>query len=85
MRHCRRRNQDARARADRGGPASDRAEAWKQQWLQKGKQKDRQEGRQEGEAALLLRHLERRFGVLPGWARERNFLLTDWPTLAASC
>jgi len=44
-----------------------RAENWKQQWLQEG----RQEGRQEGEAALLLRLLERRFGALPGWARER--------------
>ena len=37
-----------------------RAETWKQQWLQEG----RQEGRQEGEAALLVRLLERRFGVL---------------------
>jgi hypothetical protein len=44
-----------------------RAETWKQQWLQEG----RQEGRQEGEAALLGRLLERRFGVLPGWARDR--------------
>jgi hypothetical protein len=60
-----------------------RAEAWKQQWLQEGEQKGReegrqegeqrgrQEGRQEGEAALLLRLLERRFGALPGWARDR--------------
>lgn len=64
-----------------------RAEAWKQQWLlegeqkgrqeghregeQKGRQEGRQKGRQEGEAALLLRLLERRFGVLPGWARDR--------------
>jgi hypothetical protein len=44
-----------------------RAETWKQQWLQEG----RQEGRQEGEAALLVRLLERRFGVLPAWARDR--------------
>lgn len=40
-----------------------RAETWKQQWLQ--------EGRQEGEAALLVRQLERRFGALPGWAKDR--------------
>jgi Domain of unknown function (DUF4351) len=44
-----------------------RAEAWRQQWLLEGEQK----GRQEGEAALLLRLLERRFGALPGWARDR--------------
>jgi len=40
-----------------------RAETWKQEWLQEGKQK--------GEAALLLCLLERRFGALPGWARDR--------------
>lgn len=40
-----------------------RASEWKQQW--------RQEGRQEGEAAMLLRQLERRFGVLPGWVADR--------------
>jgi Domain of unknown function (DUF4351) len=44
-----------------------RAENWKQPWLQEG----RQEGRQEGEAALLARQLERRFGALPGWAKDR--------------
>ena len=44
-----------------------RAETWKQQWLLEG----RQEGRQEGEAALLLRLLERRFGPLPDWAKDR--------------
>ena len=48
-----------------------RAEAWKQQWLQEGEQRGRQEGRQQGEAALLLRLLERRFGPLPDWARDR--------------
>jgi hypothetical protein len=52
-----------------------RAEAWKQQWLQEGEQRGRQEGeqrgRREGEAALLVRLLEHRFGVLPGWARDR--------------
>jgi hypothetical protein len=64
-----------------------RVETWKQQWPQegelkgrlegeqKGRQEGRQEGeqrgRQEGEAALLLRLLERRFGVLPGWAKDR--------------
>jgi hypothetical protein len=38
-----------------------------QQWLQEGEKR----GEQRGEAALLLRQLERRFGVLPSWARER--------------
>jgi len=44
-----------------------RGETWKQQWLQVG----RQEGRQEGEAAFLVRLLERRFGALPDWAKDR--------------
>jgi Putative transposase, YhgA-like/Domain of unknown function (DUF4351) len=64
-----------------------RAETWKRQWLEEGEQKGRlegeqkgrlegrlegeQKGRREGEAALLLRLLERRFGALPGWARDR--------------
>jgi predicted transposase YdaD len=56
-----------------------RAETWKRQWLEEGEQKGRlegrlegrQEGRQEGEAALLLRLLERRFGALPDWVRDR--------------
>jgi len=48
-----------------------RAETWKQQWLQEGRQEGEQTGRLAGEAAILLRQLERRFGALPGWARER--------------
>ena len=56
-----------------------RAETLKRQWLQEGEQKGRlearlegeQKGRQEGEASLLLRLLERRFGALPDWARDR--------------
>jgi hypothetical protein len=52
-----------------------RFEDWRQQVLQEGRQEGRQEGeqagRQAGEAALLLRQLERRFGILPAWARER--------------
>ena len=64
-----------------------RAESWKQQWLQEGKQKGEQEGeqrgRQKGEAAMLLRQLERRFGALPGWARDRiaiadSVALEEW-------
>ena len=64
-----------------------RAEVWKQQWLQEGEQKGRQEGeqrgRQEGEVAILLRQLERRFGALPDWARDRiaaadTAALEDW-------
>ena len=56
-----------------------RAENWKQQWLQEGEQR----GRREGEAALLVRQLERRFGVLPGWARVRiaigdTVVLKEW-------
>jgi hypothetical protein len=56
-----------------------RAENWKQQWLQEGEQR----GRREGEAALLVRQLERRFGVLPGWARDRiaigdTVVLKEW-------
>jgi hypothetical protein len=38
---------------------------------ERGRQQGEQRGRQQGEAALLLRQLERRFGVLPGWARDR--------------
>jgi hypothetical protein len=45
----------------------ERLQAAEEQAVQKG----RREGRQDGEAALLLRQLERRFGVLPGWARDR--------------
>ena len=56
-----------------------RAEAWKQQWLQEGRLEGEQRGRQEGEqmgrrageAAILFRQLERRFGPLPDWARDR--------------
>jgi hypothetical protein len=44
-----------------------RAETWKRQWLQEGELK----GRLEGGAALLVRQLESRFGVLPDWARDR--------------
>jgi len=56
-----------------------RAEQWKQQWLLEGEQR----GEQRGEAALLLRQLERRFGVLPGWARDRvlaadTVMIEEW-------
>jgi hypothetical protein len=76
-----------------------RAERWVENWkreglekglqqglekgLQQGLQEGRQEGRQEGEAAILLRLLQRRFGVLPGWATERvtraeTAILEEW-------
>jgi len=63
-----------------------RAEAWEQnlqQRLQEGEQRAEQKGRHEGEAALLRRQLERRFGVLPDWARDRiaaadTAALEDW-------
>lgn len=52
-----------------------RFEDWAQEMLQKGRQEGRQEGeqtgRQAGEVALLTRQLERRFGPLPVWARDR--------------
>jgi hypothetical protein len=38
---------------------------------QRGEQLGEQRGRQQGEAGLLLRQLERRFGVLPDGARDR--------------
>ncbi len=48
-----------------------RMEQWKQRTLH------------EGEAALLLRQMERRFGVVPGWARDRvlaadTVTIEDW-------
>ena len=39
--------------------------------IEKGRREGWQEGRQEGEAALLVRLLERRFGDLPDWVRDR--------------
>jgi hypothetical protein len=38
---------------------------------QKARQKGLQEGRQAGELTVLRRLIEKRFGALPGWARER--------------
>jgi hypothetical protein len=63
-----------------------RAEAWErklQEGEQRAEQRGEQKGRQEGEAALLRRQLERRFGVLPDWARDRiaaadTAALEDW-------
>ncbi len=56
-----------------------RVEEWKQQWLLEGERRGEERGEQRGEkrgekrggAALLLRLLERRFGVLPDWAKDR--------------
>jgi predicted transposase YdaD len=47
-----------------------RVEQWIEQWKQEGRLEGEQRGEQRGEAALLLRLLQRRFGVLPGWATE---------------
>ncbi|MBF0260735.1 MAG: Rpn family recombination-promoting nuclease/putative transposase [Magnetococcales bacterium] len=44
---------------------------WTQQWEAKGLLQGRQEGRQEGEAAMLLRQLYRRFGMVPDWVGEK--------------
>jgi len=60
-----------------------RVEEWKRQWLLEGERRGEERGEQRGEqrgekrgekrggAALLLRQMERRFGVLPNWARDR--------------
>ena len=42
-----------------------------QKGLQKGVRKGRQEGLLEGEANLLRKQMERRFGALPTWAKDR--------------
>ncbi|MBF0304123.1 MAG: Rpn family recombination-promoting nuclease/putative transposase [Alphaproteobacteria bacterium] len=68
-----------------------RAQEWQRQWKeeglqegrQEGLQEGRQEGRRQGESIILRRILERRFGVLPDWARQRlssadTALLEDW-------
>ncbi|MBF0163080.1 MAG: DUF4351 domain-containing protein [Magnetococcales bacterium] len=39
--------------------------------LVQGRQEGLQQGIQEGEANMLLRQLQRRFGSVPDWARER--------------
>lgn len=61
-----------------------RVEEWKRQLLiegeQRGRQLGEQKGLQRGEAALLLRQLERRFGVLPGSVRDR-VLAADTATI----
>ena len=54
-----------------------------QQGIEQGIQQGIQQGARQGEAALLLKQLERRFGPLPGWARERieqaeQALLEEW-------
>jgi len=50
-------------------------EEWKQQQLlegqKRGEERGEERGRQQGEATLLLRQLERRFGVVPDWVRDR--------------
>ncbi len=61
-----------------------RMEKWmeesKQQGRLEGEQLGEQRGRQSGKAPLLLRQLKRRFGVLPGWARDR-VLAADTDTM----
>jgi hypothetical protein len=52
-------------------------------WLEQSKQQWLLEGEKRGEAALLLRQLERRFGILPASARERvlaadTVLIEEW-------
>ncbi len=60
-----------------------RLEQWEQRLLLEGEQRGEKRGERRGEAALLLRLLERRFGVLPGWARDRvaaadTALVEEW-------
>jgi hypothetical protein len=60
-----------------------RMEAWMEQWKEQSKQQWLIEGEKRGEAALLLRQLERRFGVLPASARDRvlaadTVLIEEW-------
>jgi hypothetical protein len=72
-----------------------RMEAWMERWKEETKQKVEEEtkeqwllegekvGEQRGEAALLLRQLERRFGVLPASARDRvlaadTVMIEEW-------
>ncbi len=52
-------------------------------WMEQSKQRWLLEGEKRGEAALLLRQLERRFGVLPASARDRvraadTVLIEEW-------
>jgi hypothetical protein len=63
-----------------------RAEQWKQEWLREGEARGEQRGEQKGQATVLLRLLERRFGVLPEWARDRvlaadTVALEQWSVL----
>jgi hypothetical protein len=46
-------------------------EKGRQEGLEKGLQKGRQEGLQAGELTVLRRVIEKRFGALPSWAREK--------------
>jgi hypothetical protein len=48
-----------------------RVHQWIERWKQEGEERGEQKGRCQGVAALLVRLLERRFGVLPGWATDR--------------
>jgi hypothetical protein len=58
--------QEGRKRA-----AEEAMQKWLQEVEEKGRQEGRQEGERKGEAALLLRQLQRRFGMLPDWVTER--------------
>jgi hypothetical protein len=60
-----------------------RVEQWIEPWKQEGEERGEQKGRRRGVAALLVRQLERRFGVLPGWATDRviaadTVMLEEW-------
>jgi predicted transposase YdaD len=58
---------------------------WREAVLRQGRQEGRKQGREEGQAVgmrrLLLRQMERRFGALPRWVRERVRAIASLPEL----
>lgn len=50
---------------------AERIVKWEEELIEKGIEKGKYEGKREGEVALLILQLERRFGPLPDWAREK--------------
>lgn len=50
---------------------AERIETWFEEATRKGMERGEARGILKGEARLLVRLLERRFGPLPSWARER--------------
>ncbi len=60
-----------------------RVEQWIEQWKQEGEERGEQKRRRQGVTDLLVRQLQRWFGVLPGWATDRvlaadTAMLEEW-------